>query len=531
MPLARRYLPGSNVIETTWATETGWVIVRDALIATMQEVEGQRARAAALPAHADQDRPLRDRRERGPPDCEPRPGYGLDEVAWAPDDDGLGVTAPCDDIDLNLLANMDARDRRRQSVHGHCHLQAGHGCYLALGWSGDRTDLPADIDQAEQLLEETTQSWRQWLRRGRFPDHRWRSELQRSALTLKGLIHAPTGGMVAALTTSLPETPGGERNWDYRYTWIRDATFTLWGLHILGLDDEAADFMSFVEKVCKRDPHLQIMYGIGGESDLPESTLDHLSGYDGARPVRIGNGAAKQRQNDVYGALLDSIYIHTRALNGISDSLWDAGRPTRSRRPAAIWRERDQGIWEARGEPRHWVSSKLMCWVALDRGFRLAAYRDDAEHAEQWRREADLIKADILANGVSERGVFRQHYETDALDASTLLVPLVRFLPADDERVRATVLAIADELTEHGLVLRYRVEETDDGLTASRAPSRSAPSGSSPRSPRSARTIAPACSASASSTWAAPSTSTPRRSSRSRVASSATSRRRSPTSP
>ena len=206
------------------------------------------------------------------------------------------------------------------------------------------------------------------------------------------------------------------------------------------------------------------MYGIGGEKELTESTLDHLGGYVGSQPVRIGNAAYSQHQNDVYGALLDSIYIHSRALGGVSDELWAiAAQQVEAAR--AIWEQPDQGIWEARDKPKHYVSSKLMCWVALDRGTRLAKARGERERAAEWGAEADRIKADILANGVSERGVFRQHYGTDELDASTLLIALVRFLPADDERVRNTVLAIADELTEMGLVLRYRVDRTEDGLS------------------------------------------------------------------
>ena len=223
--------------------------------------------------------------------------------------------------------------------------------------------------------------WREWLRDGDFPDHPWRVHLQRSALVLKGLTYAPTGAIVAAPTTSLPETPGGERNWDYRYCWIRDATFTLWALHTLGFDDEASDFMRFVARHLPKDPNLQIMYGIGGEKDLTERTLDHLSGYEGPRPVRIGNGAFCQRQNDVWGALLDSVYLHAKAI-GEADGAgnWEL---VEAQVEAAIeaWPHPDQGIWEARGEPKHYVSSKLMIWVAVDRGRRLAAVSRGTERA------------------------------------------------------------------------------------------------------------------------------------------------------
>jgi GH15 family glucan-1,4-alpha-glucosidase len=315
-----------------------------------------------------------------------------------------------------------------------------------------------------ERLDSTEEFWRHWLRDGDFPDHPWRIHLQRSALVLKGLTYAPTGAILAAPTTSLPETPGGERNWDYRYSWIRDSTFSLWALHTLGFDQEAREFMRFVLDVCREDPNLQIMYGIGGEKRLTEQTLDHLGGYGGAQPVRTGNGAFDQRQNDVWGALLDSIYIHEKALRGsgtpadrklIREQVEDA---------IAAWPNPDQGIWESRGEPQHYVSSKLMIWVAVDRGARLARSVGIEEVAEGWQETADQLRAEILERGVRD-GVFRQHYETDALDASTLLVPLVRFLPPDDRRVRATVEAIAEQLTEHGLVLRYKVEETDDGLS------------------------------------------------------------------
>jgi alpha,alpha-trehalase len=206
------------------------------------------------------------------------------------------------------------------------------------------------------------------------------------------------------------------------------------------------------------------MYGIGGEQELEEFELDHLTGYEGARPVRIGNGAYRQRQHDVWGAVLDSVYLHTRSRDLLPESAW----PMLTRQVEAAlehWREPDSGIWEVRGEPKHFTSSKLMCWVAADRGARLARLRDDDKAAERWEAGAKEIHDDICENGLDGRGVFTQHYETEALDASVLLMPLVRFLPPTDDRIKKTVLAIADELTEDGLVLRYRVEETDDGLS------------------------------------------------------------------
>ncbi len=295
-------------------------------------------------------------------------------------------------------------------------------------------------------------------------DHRWREPIQRSALAIKGLTYMPTGATVAALTTSLPETPGGERNWDYRYTWIRDSTFTLQALHFLNLDWEADEFMQFVADLeLNDDGALQIMYGIDGRRDLTESTRDDLSGYAGASPVRIGNGAFDQRQNDVYGAALDSVLLHTRRSERLPGRLWPIVE-AQAKCATAAWREPDQGIWEARGEPQHYVSSKLMCWVAMDRASKLAEIRGAKDLTAGWRDTAEEIKADILEHGLKD-GVLRQHYETDALDASTLLAAVFGFLPHDDERLRKSVLAIADDLTEAGFVLRYRTDETDDGLS------------------------------------------------------------------
>jgi len=273
--------------------------------------------------------------------------------------------------------------------------------------------------------------------------------------------------MIAAATTSLPETPGGARNWDYRYSWIRDSTFMLCGLYTLGFDREADEFFYFVADAVGRDGTLQVMYGVEGERTLVETELDHLSGYEGARPVRLGNGAFEHEQHDVWGAFLDSVYLHMKARDGVPEWIW----PILERQvehALEIWRSPDRGIWEVRGRKRHFTHSKVMCWVAADRGARLAELRGERELATRWQAAADEIHADVCANALDERGVFCQHYETTALDAAVLLIPLVRFLPPDDERVRATVLAVESELTEDGLVRRYDAEETDDGLGGAR---------------------------------------------------------------
>jgi GH15 family glucan-1,4-alpha-glucosidase len=237
----------------------------------------------------------------------------------------------------------------------------------------------------------------------------------------------------------------------------------LWGLYTLGFAREANDFFYFIADAAAGKKELQIMYGIGGEQQLKERTLDHLSGYEMSKPVHVGNGAFNQKQHDVWGAVLDSVYLHTKSRDYLPEVVW----PILKRAvECAIenWTTPDRGIWEVRGQPQHFTSSKLMCWVALDRGARLAEMHGDAALARTWQSVADQIKSDICTHGVDERGVFVQHYGAKALDASVLLIPLVRFLPPEDPRVRATVLAIADELTVDGLVLRYRVEETDDGL-------------------------------------------------------------------
>jgi len=351
-----------------------------------------------------------------------------------------------------------------ERVRGRHVLGRGEQVFCSLSWAEEFAG-PQSIDEANEQLAATTRFWRDWLGRARIPDHRWRDPVQRSALAIKGLTYMPTGATVAALTTSLPETPGGERNWDYRYTWLRDSTFTLQALHYLNLDWEAEEFMQFVGDLePNENGALQIMYGIDGRRDLAESLREELSGYAGAHPVRIGNGAYDQRQNDVYGAALDSILLHTRRSQRLPRRLWPIVQ-AQAQCATSVWREPDQGIWEARGAPRHYVSSKLMCWVAMDRAAKLAGIRGDAALEQAWGSTAHEIKEDILAHGLSRDGVLRQHYETDALDASNLLAAIFGFLPPGDERLRESVLAIAEDLTEDGYVLRYRTGETDDGMS------------------------------------------------------------------
>jgi len=469
VPGARRYEPGTNIVETTWMTQSGWVVVRDALAIGPWSHSSDPRSHTRPPTDHDAERVLvrTVRCIQGSVQvemvCEPMLDYARTPPRWEPvGDDYHGADATDGTTTLRLTSDMliGIEGNRTRARHT---LQEGETRFCSLSWAGDLHG-PATAEEATAMIDATSHFWRDWLDDGHFPDHRWRWHLQRSALVLKGLTYTPTGAMVAALTTSLPETPGGERNWDYRYTWMRDATFTLWGLHALGLDWEADDFMQFVADVPRNgDGTLQIMYGIDGEHELTETTLDHLTGYDDSRPVRIGNGAFCQRQNDVYGAVLDSVYLHTKQGGRLPQRLWPVLQD-QVNGAIACWQEPDQGIWEARGEPRHYVSSKLMCWVALDRGARLAEIHGEPELGKQWQRIADEIRDDILSRGVRD-GVFRQHYETDALDASTLLIPLVRFLAPGDERVVATVRAIAKDLTDHGFVLRYRTEETDDGLS------------------------------------------------------------------
>jgi GH15 family glucan-1,4-alpha-glucosidase len=472
VPDQRRYVPGTNVLETTWHTPSGWMNVYDLVVMGPPKDGERRASWRRVPGDATaQGTLLRiatcfSGSVEVLAHCIPMFDYGRTIGLWTYADDGynkLKVTSG--DVELHLASSLRLGTVGARA-YGRTTIEEGETAWIALSWGGP---VPDSEEEAFEHLRETEKFWRGWLSGAEIPDHPWRPYIERSALALKGLSYAPTGAIMAAGTTSLPETPGGERNWDYRFTWIRDSAFMLRALHALGFDWEAYEYFAFVLEAVTGAAsddgwHLQIMYGIGGETDLTEQTLDHLSGYMNSRPVRIGNGAYNQHQHDVWGMLLDSLATNARRNGSVPPAMWE-GIAALVDEAIARAPDPDQGIWEMRGEPKHFVASKVMCWVAADRGTRLARDRGDEARAQRWQSAADSIKNEVLEKGVDQRGVFVQHYDGPDLDASNLLLPIMGFLPPDDPRVRATVLAIADELTQDGLVLRYRLDAADDGLS------------------------------------------------------------------
>ncbi|MET0625024.1 MAG: glycoside hydrolase family 15 protein [Pyrinomonadaceae bacterium] len=356
------------------------------------------------------------------------------------------------------------------AARGRFRVSRGERVWLSLSYhdAAAHEDLKPRPADGEQQLKQTLEYWERWWCDCRY-EGPYRDLVRRSALTLKLLTFEPTGALVAAPTTSLPEELGGVRNWDYRYTWLRDSSLTIYALQLLGYHEEAADFFGWLDRLCItcRDHRLQIMYTIDGGSHLPETTLDHLEGYRGSRPVRIGNAAFGQKQLDVYGEVLDAAHLyHERTRQPVRPDWWDelsfmADETVRQ------WRDPDYGIWEVRGGPRHFLHSKLMCWVALDRAVRLAASLKENHDASRWAAARDRVRRAILEEGYdAEAGAFTQAFGEKALDASALTIPLTGFLPATDPRVRSTVERIRERLTSGGLVHRYLNE---DGLPGGEA--------------------------------------------------------------
>ena len=402
-------------------------------------------------------------------ECQPAFNYGRDPHTAHVVEGGVCFESP------GLTMGLGTRETLRVDGHrvvSQFTLHEGQAATFAFGKVENRDCgiFPSGSD-AQDLIHTTEQFWRRWLSQCTYRG-RWREMVQRSALTLKLLTFEPTGAIVAAPTCSLPEGVGGERNWDYRYTWIRDAAFTLYGLMRIGFTDGAAQFMGWLEARCHElnpDGSLQIMYGVDGRHTLTEETLDHFEGYKGSRPVRIGNGAYNQMQLDIYGELMDSVYLYNKYGSPISYELWRHLEQLINW-VCDNWTRTDEGIWEVRGGQQHFVYSKLMCWVAIDRGLRLADKRSFPAERERWVKVRDQIYKEIMTRGWSDsRRAFVQHYGSQSLDASNLMMPLVFFLSPSDPRnfgnLEAT-LRPPDKggLVSNSLVYRYNIEETADGL-------------------------------------------------------------------
>jgi hypothetical protein len=347
-------------------------------------------------------------------------------------------------------------------------LETGDRVWLRLAW-GKGDICVCDVEEARRALERTREYWRSWLLRsetGRTLElGPYQDMMDRSALVLKLLSYGPTGAIAAAATTSLPEEVGGIRNWDYRYTWVRDTSFTLQALFNLGHLSETEGYLRWVERLISEHgvEKMQIMYGLRGETDLPEEELHHLDGYKGSRPVRIGNEASTQSQMDIYGELMDAALKLSDYVGKIDEKLWPFLRDIAGH-CAAHWREPDSGIWEVRGGPYHFVYSKVMCWVALDRGMTIARRYGFPADIEHWEAMRAGIKEEVLERGWNpQKGAFRQHYDSDAVDASNLLLPILGFLPFDDHRVLANVEATVRELGDEGLLYRYTADDALEG--------------------------------------------------------------------
>jgi alpha,alpha-trehalase len=460
---SRRYLDDTMVLETTWRMPTGTAVVVDAFAIGRNE-RGHDLGSDSPHALVRVVTCTEGRVEMGV-EFSPRPEYGLIFPILAATEGGVGGRGGADLLFLSteLEMQIDGSD-----AHVIFSLSEGESTGFALQHrnSWEETPMLWTQDEITRCVDDTTQGWRTWSALHQNYDGPWRDLVHQSGRVLQALTYHPTGAIIAAATTSLPEEAGGERNWDYRYSWVRDASLTLEALWVAACPDEATDFFAYMAGASAEQvgmgSELQIMFGVGGEHDLSERELDHLSGWRNSRPVRVGNGAWNQRQLDVYGELLNAAYrlsdqwteldpATRRFLVGVADAA------------AARWEDTDEGIWEVRGGRQHFLYSKLMCWVALDRAIYLADRLDAADKVDEWAKKREEIKDAILQRGWSESAqAFTQSFGSDELDASNLMMPIVGFLPADDPRMLATIHATEERLTDdEGLVFRYRAH---DGL-------------------------------------------------------------------
>jgi GH15 family glucan-1,4-alpha-glucosidase len=395
----------------------------------------------------------------------PRFGYGMDAHTLSEVAAGVVFTSP--NLAIALTATMPVEHDDRD-VTAEFTLAEGESAVFAMAEVGSQgVPRACSGEEAEKLLAATVAFWRNWLSASRYRG-RWREVVHRSALTLKLLTYAPTGAIVAAPTTSLPEQIGGERNWDYRYVWIRDAAFCVYALLRLGFTSEADAFVQFLRHATTSQQSasgpMQVMYGIDGRTELPETELPHLGGYRGSAPVRIGNAAATQLQLDIYGELMDSVYLYDRWHQPISSDHWDT-ITTRADWLSAHWDQPDEGIWETRGGPKKFLYSQLMCWVAMERAIRLAIRRGLPADLDRWRKARDAIYRQIMDRGWSPRlKAFTQYEGADVLDASVLLMPLVKFISPTDPRWLSTLDALTATLVSDSLVYRYDPQASPDGV-------------------------------------------------------------------
>jgi len=462
----RRYLDRALVLETTFTAPGGTIVLTDAL--AMGPVNEGHHLGANVPHLLVRRVACTAGEVELAISYEPRPEYGLVVPLLSPTDGGITARGGADWLVLTTPVQLDI-DRARAS--GRTTLREGDIVHFALHRS-TLEQTAARVwtqDELSAQIEGTVAAWVSWSELHQSYVGPWADLVHHSGRVLQALSFQPSGAIVAAATTSLPEGVGGERNWDYRYSWVRDASFTMEALWVAACPDEADDFFAFMTTAAASgagpDQGLQIMFGVGGEHDLTERELAHLPGWKDSRPVRVGNGAWNQRQIDVYGELLG-------AANRIADQLSQIDADTRrflvacADTAAAHWVEKDQGIWEVRGEPQHFLYSKVMCWVALDRAIALADRLEAAQRVDEWKRTREEIWQTVVRDGWNDQaGAYTQYIGSSALDASNLMMAIVGFLPADDPRMLATVDAIADRLTdERGLVYRYRTEDGVDGL-------------------------------------------------------------------